>query len=39
MDNMRMAQVEVEEVYDDSRCEEPLDCLGCGLCGINSEEE
>lgn len=37
MDSMvaSLAQVEIEEVYNenDARCEEPLDCLGCGLCG------
>ena len=33
----RMAQVEVEEVFNEEthpprHCDEPLDCLGCGLC-------
>ena len=29
-----LAQIEVEEVYnEDMRCDDPMDCLGCGLCG------
>ena len=42
-----LAQVEVEEVYRDIledadadayRCDEPLDCIGCGLCNPRVED-
>lgn len=35
-----LAQVEVEEVYvaEDMRCDEPLDCMGCGLCSPRVED-
>jgi hypothetical protein len=38
-----LAQVEIEEEADniygaDMRCDDPLDCIGCGLCTeINKE--
>ena len=46
MDNLmdRLAQIEVEEAYDDSKLDEieyeeydeyePIDCLSCGMCNM-----
>jgi hypothetical protein len=43
MDSMiaSLAQVGVEEVYveDNRRCEEPLDCVGCGICDFSNQQD